>query len=318
MTLRWGILGTASIARRRLVPAIGAAPSATLAAIASREAARAEEAVAAAGAGRPHGSYEALLADPGVDAVYIPLPNALHLPWTRRALDAGKHVLCEKPLGCTAAQAEEILIAAGEAGRAVMEAFMYRFHPRWEAIHAMTGEGAIGTLTAVHTHFSYMNTDPADIRNDPGLGGGGLLDIGCYGASVARWLFSREPAAVRGRVERDPHFGTDRMASAVLDFAPGHATFTAATQLPWHQHVSIHGTLGRIEVERPFNPVPESSSRLLVHQGDAVREITFAPADQYAVMVERFSRAVLDGTPVPTALDDAIANARVLDAVGVT
>jgi predicted dehydrogenase len=314
--VRWGILGTASIAMRRVVPAIQASPSGEVAAIASRELATARKAAAAAGISAAHGSYQALLDDPGIDAIYIPLPNHMHLPWTIRALESGKHVLCEKPLALSADEVRALdRITKRFTGLKVMEAFMYRFQPRWQAIHALIKDGTLGDLATVHAVFGYHNTNPADIRNQPEAGGGALLDIGCYGVSVARWLFGREPKTVQGSVQRDPGFGTDRLTSGLLDFDPGTATFTCATQLPWQQHVSIIGSAGRIEVERPFSPLADQPAAFRCFVGDDVEEAVFPASDQYTLMVAAFERAIVQDTAVPIPLDDSLANMTVLDAV---
>jgi predicted dehydrogenase len=315
-SVRWGILGTALIAERRLIPAIQASGNGEVVAIASRQLPKAEALAAQASVARAHGSYQALIDDPGVDAVYIPLPNNLHLPWTIRALESGKHVLCEKPLALTADEARSIQHTARRFPHLkVMEAFMYRFHPRWHAIHTLVRDGGLGSLGTVHTVFCYDNVDPADIRNLSSLGGGALLDIGCYAISVARWLFGREPAHVRGARQLDPRFNTDRLTSGVLDFGDGTATFSCATQLPWQQQVTIIGSTGRIEVDRPFNPHADQPSSYRLVRGDNLEECGFPPHDQYRAMVEQFNQAILQGTAVPTGLDDAVANMTVIDAV---
>jgi predicted dehydrogenase len=313
--IRWGILGTASIAMRRLVPAIQLSQHGEIVAIASRELPKAEAAAREASIPSAHGSYQALIDDPDVDAIYIPLPNNLHLPWTLRALEAGKHVLCEKPLGLSANEARGIMQAAQRQPHLkVMEAFMYRFHPRWEAIRALIQEGGIGALGTVHTLFCYDNTNPADIRNQSGTGGGALLDIGCYGISVARWLFGHEPVHVRGARQLDPRFGIDRLTSGVLDFGNGTATFTCGTQLPWQQQVTIVGATGRIEVDRPFNPHGDRASSYRIVRGDQEPvEVHFPACDQYTIMVDRFQDAIRNDTPVPTPLEDAMANMTVID-----
>jgi predicted dehydrogenase len=314
--VRWGILGTASIARRRVIPAIQASSSGEVTAIASRKLATARSAAEAAGVPVAYGDYQSLLDDPDIDAVYIPLPNHLHVPWTIRALEAGKHVLCEKPIALSADEAQAVVQAAQRFPELkVMEAFMYRFQPRWQAIHTMIRNGALGDLASIDTVFCYDNTDPANIRNQQGMGGGGLLDIGCYGVSVSRWLFGREPVAVDGVAEIDPRFGVDRVTSAVLGFNPGRATFTCATQRPGHQHVSIVGGAGQIEVERPFNPSDDQPTAFRLHHGNEVEEVLFPECDQYALMVEGFNQAVCQGTSVPVSLDDAMANMTVLDAI---
>lgn len=314
--VRWGVLGAASIATRRVIPALQASAVSDLVAIASRDPSRARAAATAAAIPRAVTGYDALLGDPAIDAVYIPLPNHLHLAWSLRALDAGKHVLCEKPIGLDATEARALRDAAlANPGLLVMEAFMYRFHPRWRAAHALVREGAIGRLATVATVFSYDNQNPDDIRNRRESGGGALLDIGCYGVSVARWLFGREPTGTCGVVQRDATFGTDILTSGVLDFAPGIGTFLAATQLPWHQHVTITGSAGRIEIARPFNPVAEEPSELRLVTGNREEHRTFPPVDQYREMVDQFSAAILERRAAPVPIEDAVANMTVIDAV---
>ena len=312
--LRWGILGTASIAIRRVIPALHASPRNEVNAIASRDPVRAGKVAAESGIACAFGSYDDLLADAAIDAVYIPLPNHLHVPWSVRALEAGKHVLCEKPIGLNAADAKVLLDAARTYPRlTVMEAFMYRCHPRWEMVRQLVSDGAIGKLGTVHTIFSYDNRNPADVRNNAAMGGGGWLDIGCYGVSVARFMFGAEPIAVRGTMEMDPVFGTDRLASAVLDFGVGTATVTCATQLAPHQSVSIHGSTGRIDLELPFNPPSDRPTTIVHASGGVTREITIESCNQYVMQVDRFAAAVLDGNAVPVRLEDSMGNMVALD-----
>jgi len=314
--LRWGILGTASIARRRLIPALHASTRNEVVAVASRDRDRAVVFAAETSIPRSHGSYGALLSDDGVDAVYIPLPNHLHLEWLLRALEAGKHVLCEKPIGLDASEARALRAAAGaHPGLVVMEAFMYRCHPRWEAVGQLVTDGAIGELGAVHTVFTYDNRNPADIRNIAAIGGGAWLDIGCYGVSVARWLFDAEPRVVAGAMHRDPQFGTDRLTTALLDFEHGTATVTCATQLAWHQSVTIHGSAGRIEMPLPFNPPGDAVTQIVIHRGGVAEEQQFAPTDQYVAEVDRFAAAVSNHGPLPVTLDDSVGNMAVLDSL---
>jgi predicted dehydrogenase len=316
VTVRWGILGTASIATRRVIPALHASLRNDVVAIASRDRAHAAVIAAASGIPRSHGAYQDLLDDSDIDAVYIPLPNHLHLEWSLRALAAGKHVLCEKPVGLNADEARTLRAAAREhPHRAVMEAFMYRCHPRWRAIRTLVADGAIGELGTVHTTFSYDNRDPANIRNDATMGGGAWLDIGCYGVSVARLLFGREPVSVRGTMEIDPVFGTDRLTSAVLEFDRGTATVTCATQLAWHQSVSIHGSAGRIEVPLPFNPPGDQPTQITLHREGSAKEIVFDAGDQFLEEVDQFAATVLDGAVAPISLDDSLGNMLALDAL---
>lgn len=315
--VRFGVLSTANIGTAKVLPAMQRGEFCEVAAIASRDEATAREAAGALGIGIAYGSYEALLADPTIEAIYNPLPNHLHVPWTIRALEAGKHVLCEKPIGLDAAEARELAAAsARHPGLKVMEAFMYRHHPQWRRARAIVAEGGVGELRTINSFFSYFNDDPDNIRNRADIGGGGLMDIGCYNISLSRFIFDAEPRRVVGLIDRDPTFGTDRLASGILDFGDGRsATFTCSTQLASHQRANIYGTTGRVEVEIPVNAPPDRPTRLWHQQGGAAAEIAFPVVDQYTLQGDAFARAILDDTPVPTPLTDAIANMRVIDAL---
>jgi predicted dehydrogenase len=314
--INWGVLGTARIGVNKVIPALQRGDFCRVAAIASREAGRAQAIAGQLGIPRVHGSYEALLADPGVDAVYIPLPNHLHVPWSIKALAAGKHVLCEKPLGLNLGEAEELIAASRRHPRLkIMEAFMYRHHPQWRKARELVAAGAIGELRTVQSFFSYWNVDAKNIRNIAAIGGGGMMDIGCYCVSFARWLFDAEPSRVLGLAEIDPAFGTDRLASGVLDFGRGTATFTCSTQLSPYQRVNIFGTEGRIEIEIPVNAPPDKPCRLWHQRGPAITEVVIPPCDQYTIQGDLFARAVIDDTPVPTPIEDAAGNMRVVAAV---
>jgi predicted dehydrogenase len=314
--VRWGVLGAARIALEKVIPAMQHCRLGQVIGIASRDAARARAAANRLGLPRAYGSYEELLSDPDVDAVYIPLPNHLHLPWSLASLRAGKHVLCEKPLGLNATEAETL---AEEATRhsdlVVMEAFMYRFHPQWLRARDLVAQGGIGELRSIATFFSYYNIDPGNIRNSRAAGGGALLDIGCYGISLARFLFGREPERVMAALDFDPRFQTDRMTSAVLDFGAGTATFTCGTQLAPYQRVNIVGSSGRIEIEIPFNAPPDRPCRIWHQSGASLAEIVFDVCDQYTIQGDAFSGAVLRCGPAPLPLSDGVANMRVIDAV---
>jgi len=314
--VRWGILSTSGFAQDKVLPAWRRCRHVELAAIASRNLVRARAVAAAFDIARAHGSYEALLADPEVDAVYNPLPNHLHVPWTIKALEAGKHVLCEKPIAMTAAEAETLLAAARRHPRLkVMEAFMYRLHPQWQRAVAIVQGGGIGEPRVVQSLFSYFNTDPGNIRNQAEAGGGALMDIGCYAISLARLVFGGEPRRVLGLIDRDPGFATDRIAAGVLDFGGRSSSFTVSTQLQPYQRVQVLGTEGRIELEIPFNAPPDRACRIWHQRGERIDEIAFEVCDQYTIEGDAFSQAILDDTPVPTPLDDAVANMRVIDAV---
>ncbi len=320
-SVRWGVLGAARIAVHKVIPGTQRAANAEVVAIASRRPEAAQQAAADLGVPRAYGSYEALLADDGVDAVYIPLPNDAHVPWALRALDAGKHVLCEKPLALSAAEAQTLVDAADRRPELkVMEAFMYRLHPQWIRFKALIDGGAIGELKAIQSFFSYFNRNPDDIRNDPAKGGGGLMDIGCYQISLSRWLFDAEPTRVLGRIEEDPDFGVDRLADGLLEFSTssgrGTSSFTCSTQLVPHQRVNAFGAEGRVELEIPFNAPPDRPCVLWIQSGsdEPVRE-ELPIADQYTLQAEAFGRAVLNDTLVPTPLTDAVANLRVIEAL---
>lgn len=314
--IRWGVLGAARIAVNKVIPALQKAELGVLEAVASRDLAKARDVAQRFGVPRAHGSYEALLQDPEVDAVYIPLPNHLHVPFARAALDAGKHVLCEKPIALSTPEAESLVEAAAGVPRLkVMEAFMYRFHPQWTKVRELLASGAIGTLRTVHAHFSYWNVDPQNIRNQPALGGGAMMDIGCYCVSFGRWLFGEEPRRVLGWAEQDPVFGTDRLVSGILEFSGGTTTFTCATQLAAAQRATLHGTDGRIEVEIPVNLPPDRAGRLTWQRGATTEEILVDPCDQYTAQADAFARAIREDAPVPTPLSDAVANLRVVEAV---
>ena len=319
--LRWGVLSTAAIARTKVIPGLRRSVRGEVVAIASRDAVLAGRVASQLDIPTAHGSYEALLADPTVDAVYIPLPNHLHAEWTIAAVRAGKHVLCEKPLATTSADAERMVAAADGAGVLLMEAFMYRHHPSWVAARRLVAEGRIGRLVAVHSWFSYFNEDPTNIRNLLEAGGGALLDIGCYCVNLSRMLFAGEPVGVQGSVRRDPLNGTDVVTAAVLDFADGIASFGCSTRAEDDQRVDIYGTTGRISIEIPFNIPPDRPTRIFVTAGGDppvapnTETLTFAPADPYAAEADRFAEAVLDGRAVPVPPTDAIANLRVIESI---
>jgi predicted dehydrogenase len=314
--VRWGVIGTGKIGLTKTIPAMQRGRHCAITAIASRELARAQAAAGPLGIPTAYGSYEALLADPAIDAVYIALPNHLHVPLSIQALEAGKHVLCEKPVGLDAADAERLAVTAARFPRLkVMEAFMYRHHPQWIQTMEIVRGGGIGELRAIHSVFSYHNVDAANIRNQRDIGGGGLMDIGCYNVSLSRFVFDDEPARVVATATFDPTFNTDTLTSAILDFRAGPSLFTCSTQLVPYQRVNVFGTEGRVELEIPFNAPPDASHWLWHQRGRDTTVLSVGPHDQYQLQGDLFSRAVLDDTPVPTPLSDAIANMRVIDRV---
>jgi predicted dehydrogenase len=322
--LRWGVLSTAKIAREKWIPGVRRAPRhrGEVVAIASRDEAAAETVARDLAIPRAHGSYEALLADPEIDAVYIPLPNHLHREWAIAAARAGKHILCEKPLALTAAEAQEIVDAAAAAGVVVMEAFMYRLHPSWVAVRELLAAGRIGRLQTVQSWFSYFNDDPRNIRNIAAAGGGALMDIGCYTSNLSRMLFGAEPERVEAAIVRDPDQEIDVLTSALLVFpGGGTASFTVSTRSETDQRVHVYGTEGHISVGIPFNIPPDRPTHIFVtHGGEppvapAVERLTFETADPYGVEADAFADAVLDGAPPPIAAQDAIANMRVIERI---
>ena len=314
--LNWGVLGAAKIGIQKVIPAMQAGQYCSVIALASRDPAKGKAAAKQLNIPNVFGSYEELLAEAAVEAVYIPLPNHLHVPWAIKALQAGKHVLCEKPIGLTAAQGEELLAVAKQHPRLkIMEAFMYRHHPQWQLARRLVGEGKIGQLRTVHSFFSYMNVDPKNIRNIGEMGGGGLMDIGCYCVSLSRFLFDTEPVRISAVADYDPNFKTDRLASGLLEFPNGIATFTCSTQLAAYQRVNIFGTDGRIEIEIPFNAPPDRPCKMWHQQGKETKEIELEICNQYTLMADAFSLAALEDRPVPAPLEDAIANMRVIEAL---
>ncbi len=318
-TLRWGILSTAKIAREKVIPGMQRADRCEVVALGSRDGDRALAVAEALGIPRVHGSYEALLADPEVDAVYVPLPNHLHAEWTIAAARAGKHVLCEKPIATTSAEAERMVEACAAEGVRLMEAFMYRLHPSWVAVRELVASGRIGRLRAVQSWFSYFNDDPTNIRNVAAFGGGALYDIGCYPVNLSRMLFGAEPSRVEASIERDPDTGVDVLTSGVLRFEEGVATFTCSTRVEPDQRVHVYGSEGRISVAIPFNIPSDRPTEVSVTAGGDLpvapdtEVLAFDPTDQYAVQAERFADAVLDGEPTPIPPEDAVANMRVID-----
>jgi len=316
----WGVLGVAKSGVEKVIPAMQKGAHSSVDAIASRDAARAKAAAAELGIAKSYGSYEALLADPSIEAIYNPLPNELHVPWTLRALEAGKHVLCEKPIALNADEARDLTAAAKAAGKHVAEAFMVRFHPQWRRAREIAQSGTIGEPRAIQTAFSYYLTDPTNIRNRP-PGGGALYDIGCYAILTARYIFGSEPLRVVGVIDRDPAMGTDRLTSGLVEFPGGrHLTFVCGTQLAGHQRVTISGAKGRVEVQVPFNAPPDRPTRILIDSGadlfgGGARAEEFPICDQYTLQGDAFSQAVRGAAPLHYGIDDAILNMRVIDAL---
>jgi len=314
--VRWGILSTAVIGTEKVIPAMQQAELCEVTAIASRDLAKAQTAADKLGIAAAYGSYEELLADPNIDAIYNPLPNHLHVPWSIRALEAGKHVLCEKPIGLTSGEGQQLVDAGKRHPKLkLMEAFMYRHHPQWLRARQIVRDGGVGELRTIQSAFAYFNDDAGNIRNVADMGGGAMMDIGCYPISLSRFLFNKEPDRVFGVAEMDPRFQTDRLASAILDFGSGTSTFTCSTQLAPFQRVHIFGTEGRVEIEIPFNAPPDVPCKMWHQRGEEIEEILLDTCDQYGIQGDLFARAILDDTEVPTPIEDAVDNMRVIEAV---
>ncbi len=316
----FGVISTARIGLERVIPAMQKGEAVSIEAIASRDLDRAREVAEKFGIARAYGSYEELLADPGIEAVYNPLPNHLHVPVSIDAAEAGKHVLCEKPIALDADEARQLIDVREKTGVVIAEAFMVRHHPQWQKARELVRSGRIGRLRAVQAVFSYMNRDPANVRNQAGIGGGGIYDIGCYPIVTARYLFEAEPVRALALIERDPDFQTDRLASVILHFPEGQAQFICSTQLVPQQRLQILGTEGRIELDIPFTPLDNQTSRLLIDDGShrgfqATEEITFENINQYTLQGDHFARVVRGDAKLDFPIEDAVKNMTVIDAL---
>lgn len=290
--VRWGVLGCAGIAAKAVIPAIQSSRLGRVEAIASRDPGRAGEMAARFGIAKAYGSYEALLADPEIDAIYNPLPNHLHVPMTIRALEQGKPVLCEKPIALNADEATKLAAEQKAAGLPLAEAFMVRHHPQWKRARVLVAEGRIGEARAIQTIFSYYLDDPRNVRNQASIGGGGLYDVGCYAINTARFLFGSEPKRAIALMVRDPAFGM----------------------------VTVLGTRGRLEIPVPFNAPADKPTVLVVDDGRDLagggrEEIAIEPVDQYREQADAFAAAVLSGEPLISGIDDAVANMMAIDAL---
>jgi predicted dehydrogenase len=317
--VRWGVLSTSDFAERRFLPGLRKSPLIEVAAVASRDVGRAQAFADRCGISTAYGSYEELLADPTIEVIYNPLPNSMHVEWTMRAAEAGKHVLCEKPMGMNASELDVLLPYAERVH--IAEGFMVRFHPQWPETRDIVRSGQLGRVSHMHVAFSYSNTDGSNIRNVADVGGGALYDIGCYAIVAARWFMDADPVRVSALIDRDPAFGTDRVTSAILDFGDGRmCTFQVGTQTVYHQRVHVYGTTGRLEITIPFNQPQDDPTIYLLHEGQSVdgldaRQIVVPTNDQYTSQGEAFSMRVRNEAPTTGPLLDAMVNMRVIDAV---
>lgn len=318
--VRWGILSTAAIGVKKVIPGMQKGEWSEVTAIASRDLGKAETVARALGIPKAYGSYEELLADPQIEAIYNPLPNQMHVPWSIKAAEAGKHVLCEKPLSLTFAEAKKLLEVQERTGVKMGEAFMVRTHPQWLRTRELVKSGRIGDLRSIVGFFSYFNVDPANIRNISEYGGGALMDVGCYPVTTSRFIFGEEPSRVLGLVGRDPVMKVDRLTSAVLDFPSGQSTFTCSTQLVPYQRMHFLGTRGRIEIEIPFNAPNDRPCRIFIDDGgelfgSGISTESFPTCDQYTIQGDVFSKAIRQDGEVPVPLGDAVKNMAVIEAI---
>jgi predicted dehydrogenase len=316
----WGVLGVANIAVKKVLPAMQRGEWCHIAAIASRDLKKAEQAAKELGISKAYGSYEELLADPEIEAVYNPLPNHLHVPWTTKAAEAGKHVLCEKPISLTAPEATALLQTRDRTGVKIEEAFMVRTHPQWCKAIELIRSGKIGPVRSVSGYFSYFNRDAHNIRNIAEYGGGALMDIGCYLVYTSRLIFGEEPTRIWATIERDPEMRTDILTSGILQFPSGQSIFTCSTQVAPYQRIQIIGTLGRIEIEIPFNAPPDKPCRIFRDTGNdlsgrSAEVLQFPVCDQYTIQGDLFSQSIREGTELAVSLEGSIRNMAVIDAI---
>jgi predicted dehydrogenase len=312
----WGIISTARIGMEKVIPGMMKSREIEVRAIASRSLKTAKAAAAKLGIPKAYGSYEEMLADPEIEAVYNPLPNHLHVPLTLAAVKAGKHVLCEKPFALDAKEAAKLKKLP--KGLLVQEAFMVRHNPQWLAVRDMVKKGVIGEVRAIQAYFTFFNRDPKNVRNDPRIGGGALYDIGCYPITISRFIWGAEPKRVIAAIDRDPAFKIDRTASGLADFGQGRQlSFMVSMQLALFQRVQIGGTKGRIDVEIPFNAPPDKPNRVFLqtNQHDWEGEWReFPVSDQYQMQAEAFGRAIRKKQKPAYGVDDAIQNMKIIDA----
>lgn len=318
--VRWGILGAANIAVKKVIPSMQAGEFCEITAIASRDLEKAERTANDLNITKFYGSYGELLQDAEIEVIYNPLPNNLHLEWTLKSAEAGKHVLCEKPLGMNAAEVKKMIEVRDRTKVKIQEAFMVRTHPKWLRVRELIRQKRIGDLQAVTGFFSYFNDDKSNIRNKRETGGGALMDIGCYCINVSRFVFEDEPQRVSSLIERDAETGIDKLTSAMLDFPNGRAAFTCSTQLAPSQKMQFFGTKGRIEVPIPFNIPTDAPTYILIDDGSDllggnIEKIEFPATDQYTIQGDLFSKAILENSEQAISLEDSFANMATIDAV---
>jgi len=312
--IKWGVLSTATIGVEHVIPAMLKSEYCEVIGIASRNMDKAKRVAKQFDIPKYYGDYSDLLNDPEIEAVYIPLPNHLHITWAINALKCGKHVLVEKPIALTSKDAQKLLKESLKYPKLkIMEAFMYKYHPQWIKVKEMINDGDIGELKAIQSSFSFFDDDASSIVNKKEFGGGSLMDIGCYPISISRLLFDEEPKSVMAKMEYDPEFKVDIISSVILDFNRGSSTFISATQIAENQEVSVLGTKGSIRFEIPFNPPPNKPVKIWLHKDDVQKEFEFEICDQYTLQVDEFSFAILEDKKVATGLEDAVNNMIIIE-----
>ncbi|MRI01214.1 gfo/Idh/MocA family oxidoreductase [Kriegella sp. EG-1] len=312
--IQWGILSTATIAREQVIPAMLQSKFCNVLAITSRDIKKAEEIAEDFGIAKFYDDNQELLNDSEIEAVYIPLPNHLHVEWAKKALSAGKHVLVEKPIALSSTSAKSLLDEAKKyPNLKIAEAFMYKFHPQWIKAKELVDSGEIGTLKTIQSSFSFFDDDAHSITNNKSYGGGSLMDIGCYSISISRLLFNEEPKSVLASIEYHSEYEVDILANGILEFEKGSSSFFCATQLDYTQQAQIFGTKGSIKFELPFNPPIDTCSKIWLTKDEITTEIKFDICNQYTLQADAFSRAIIENIQLPVHLNDAINNMIIIE-----
>ncbi len=318
--LRWGILGAAKIARNRVIPAIQSSKNGIVTAIASRNPQNVEVYAEETGITRIYDNYDALISSSDIDVVYIPLPNHLHVPYAIKAARAGKHVLCEKPIALSATELQQLIKVQSETGMLIQEAFMVMSNPLWSKAKAMIQNGVVGELRTLSGNFSYMNTDPGNVRNVPEYGGGALMDIGCYLTLASLYFFDQDPVDSNGYQILDPEFGVDYLTSGAIEFPSGHAIITCSTQSMPQQSLILEGTTGRIRFEIPFSHPDDHPGVFYLDSGPDIFRLSSdrieVPAfNHYRNHVEYFAEIVVGERQNHFDLEYSLRNMKLIDAL---
>ena len=317
--LKWGVLSTAKIAREKVIPAMVNSDLYEVYGIASRNLDSAKETAKSLGIPKAYGSYDELINDPEIDVIYNPLPNDMHVPYTLKCIEAGKHVLCEKPLTLNNEEIDGLIAARDKFNVKVGEAFMVASNPQWLKARELVRSGYLGKIKAVQGFFSYFNDNKDNIRNIEAMGGGGVWDIGCYPVFTSRFVLDKEPGRLVSMLEFDPQFRTDKLGSVLIDFHEIQMTFTISTQLTAYQRMLFFGEKKIMEIRIPFNAPSDQPNEIYIHEGDFSKanaeRIVLPVSNQYTQQAIDFSKAVLEDKEVPVSLENAKSNALVLQAI---